>query len=94
MSWAVGLLLLWVFACSACLSEWEDWSFSTGVYFFFISIRCAPRCLSRTHECPTHVCSTVGLGDTVPEHKEYMLFNFILILIGLALLSMCFDMVR
>jgi hypothetical protein len=39
-------------------------------------------------------CSTVGLGDVVPTNQDMMFINFILILIGLALLSMCFDMVQ
>uniref|UniRef100_A0A158R4T3 Ion channel n=1 Tax=Syphacia muris TaxID=451379 RepID=A0A158R4T3_9BILA len=38
--------------------------------------------------------STVGLGDVVPSNKNMMLANFILILFGLALLSMCFDVIQ
>ncbi|KAH7730525.1 Twik (KCNK-like) family of potassium channelsalpha subunit 12 [Aphelenchoides avenae] len=38
--------------------------------------------------------STVGLGDIVPEKPDMMLVNFVLILIGLALLSMCVDLVQ
>ncbi|VDM29275.1 unnamed protein product, partial [Toxocara canis] len=38
--------------------------------------------------------STVGLGDIVPGNKDMMLVNFVLILIGLALLSMCINLIQ
>ncbi|KAL3985481.1 Ion channel family protein [Acanthocheilonema viteae] len=38
--------------------------------------------------------STVGLGDIVPGNKDMMLGYFLLILIGLALLSMCVDLIQ
>uniref|UniRef100_A0A9J2P7J6 Potassium channel domain-containing protein n=1 Tax=Ascaris lumbricoides TaxID=6252 RepID=A0A9J2P7J6_ASCLU len=38
--------------------------------------------------------STVGLGDIVPANKDMMLLNFVLILIGLALLSMCINLIQ
>ncbi|VDD86744.1 unnamed protein product [Enterobius vermicularis] len=38
--------------------------------------------------------STVGLGDVVPSNKDMMLANFVLILFGLALLSMCFNVIQ
>uniref|UniRef100_A0A914C008 Potassium channel domain-containing protein n=1 Tax=Acrobeloides nanus TaxID=290746 RepID=A0A914C008_9BILA len=38
--------------------------------------------------------STVGLGDIVPSKPDMMFINFILILIGLALLSMCVDLIQ
>ncbi|XGW05655.1 hypothetical protein V3C99_016200 [Haemonchus contortus] len=38
--------------------------------------------------------STVGLGDIVFMNPDMMIFNFLLILIGLALLSMCFNLIQ
>ncbi|CAJ0567057.1 unnamed protein product, partial [Mesorhabditis spiculigera] len=38
--------------------------------------------------------STVGLGDIYPSKPDMMIFNFILILVGLALLSMCFNLIQ
>ncbi|KAE9551541.1 hypothetical protein FO519_005255 [Halicephalobus sp. NKZ332] len=38
--------------------------------------------------------STVGLGDIVPSKPDMMLVNFVLILIGLALLSMCINLIQ
>ncbi|VDL81073.1 unnamed protein product [Nippostrongylus brasiliensis] len=38
--------------------------------------------------------STVGLGDIVFTNPDMMIFNFLLILIGLALLSMCFNLIQ
>uniref|UniRef100_A0A7E4W7P4 Ion_trans_2 domain-containing protein n=1 Tax=Panagrellus redivivus TaxID=6233 RepID=A0A7E4W7P4_PANRE len=38
--------------------------------------------------------STVGLGDIVPSKPDMMLVNFVLILVGLALLSMCISLVQ
>jgi hypothetical protein len=38
--------------------------------------------------------STVGLGDIVPTKPDMMLINFVLILIGLALLSMCVTLIQ
>ncbi|CAG9539959.1 unnamed protein product [Cercopithifilaria johnstoni] len=38
--------------------------------------------------------STVGLGDIVPGNKDMMLGYFLLILIGLALLSMCVNLIQ
>uniref|UniRef100_A0A1I7VXB5 Potassium channel domain-containing protein n=1 Tax=Loa loa TaxID=7209 RepID=A0A1I7VXB5_LOALO len=38
--------------------------------------------------------STVGLGDIVPGNKDMMLGYFLLILIGLALLSMCINLIQ
>ncbi|MCP9264755.1 BMA-TWK-12 [Dirofilaria immitis] len=38
--------------------------------------------------------STVGLGDIVPGNKDMMLGYFLLILVGLALLSMCINLIQ
>ncbi|KAL3120686.1 hypothetical protein niasHT_007978 [Heterodera trifolii] len=38
--------------------------------------------------------STVGLGDLVPTNPDMMIVNFFMILIGLALLSMCIDLIQ
>jgi hypothetical protein len=38
--------------------------------------------------------STVGLGDIVPAKRDMMIVNFGLILIGLALLSMCITLIQ
>ncbi|KAI1716065.1 ion channel domain-containing protein [Ditylenchus destructor] len=38
--------------------------------------------------------STVGLGDVVPTNPDMMFINFLLILIGLALLSMCVNVIH
>uniref|UniRef100_A0A1I7XHY0 Ion channel n=1 Tax=Heterorhabditis bacteriophora TaxID=37862 RepID=A0A1I7XHY0_HETBA len=38
--------------------------------------------------------STVGLGDIVFSNPNMMIINFVLILIGLALLSMCFNLIQ
>uniref|UniRef100_A0AC34FMY1 Potassium channel domain-containing protein n=1 Tax=Panagrolaimus sp. ES5 TaxID=591445 RepID=A0AC34FMY1_9BILA len=38
--------------------------------------------------------STVGLGDIVPSKPDMMLINFVLILVGLALLSMCVTLIQ
>ncbi|KAF1749918.1 hypothetical protein GCK72_016463 [Caenorhabditis remanei] len=37
--------------------------------------------------------TTVGLGDMLFRTPEMMVFNFLLILVGLALLSMCFELI-
>ncbi|CAK5068616.1 unnamed protein product [Meloidogyne enterolobii] len=38
--------------------------------------------------------STVGLGDLVPTKPDLMIINFFMILIGLALLSMCVNLIQ
>ena len=38
--------------------------------------------------------STIGLGDVVPTKPELMLANFVLLLIGLALISMSFSVIQ
>ncbi|KAI6189689.1 TWiK family of potassium channels protein 12 [Aphelenchoides bicaudatus] len=38
--------------------------------------------------------STVGLGDIIPAKRDMMIVNFVLILIGLALLSMCINLIQ
>uniref|UniRef100_A0A8R1UC70 Potassium channel domain-containing protein n=1 Tax=Pristionchus pacificus TaxID=54126 RepID=A0A8R1UC70_PRIPA len=38
--------------------------------------------------------STVGLGDIIPTNNEMLVVNFILILIGLAMLSMCLNLLQ
>lgn len=38
--------------------------------------------------------STIGLGDVIPEHQMYMLSAFALILVGLALVSMCISVMQ
>uniref|UniRef100_A0A915D069 Potassium channel domain-containing protein n=1 Tax=Ditylenchus dipsaci TaxID=166011 RepID=A0A915D069_9BILA len=38
--------------------------------------------------------STVGLGDIIPTKPDMMLVNFMLILVGLALLSMCINLIQ
>ncbi|GMR56506.1 hypothetical protein PMAYCL1PPCAC_26701, partial [Pristionchus mayeri] len=38
--------------------------------------------------------STVGLGDIIPTNNEMLVVNFILILIGLAMLSMCLNLLE
>ncbi|GMT08967.1 hypothetical protein PFISCL1PPCAC_264, partial [Pristionchus fissidentatus] len=38
--------------------------------------------------------STVGLGDIIPTNNEMLVVNFLLILIGLAMLSMCLNLLQ
>ncbi|KAI6220639.1 TWiK family of potassium channels protein 12 [Aphelenchoides fujianensis] len=89
---ALTILIIWIVFSSALFCLWEhEWTFGMSIYFYFVSI------------------STVGLGDIVPRAfnmasldleasfhsvRLQMLVNFILILIGLALLSMSINLIQ
>ncbi|CAG0920066.1 unnamed protein product [Notodromas monacha] len=38
--------------------------------------------------------STIGFGDIVPEHEKFMMASFVYLLFGLALTSMCINVVQ
>ena len=48
-------------------------------------------CFQKRAKC---TFSTVGLGDTVPSNPDMMLANFLLIIVGLSLLSMCINLIQ
>ncbi|VDN25250.1 unnamed protein product [Gongylonema pulchrum] len=83
------MLILWIGLSAAlfCLYE-QEWGYLTSVYFFFVSISMSCNKITSAN------CSTVGLGDIVPGNKDMMLGYFLLILIGLALLSMCINLIQ
>lgn len=95
--WYFPLLLVlgWIALCGCLFSLWEPgWGFATSTYFVFISlstiglgdvVRSAPRpsSLPLAVPCPQ-----------VPTKPDLMLANFILLLIGLGLISMSFSVMQ
>uniref|UniRef100_A0A7E4UUM8 Ion_trans_2 domain-containing protein n=1 Tax=Panagrellus redivivus TaxID=6233 RepID=A0A7E4UUM8_PANRE len=66
----------WILASAGVFCLWEDWTYSTSVYFFFIST------------------STIGFGDVTPDHPEYMIATFGVVIVGLSLVSVCINVVQ
>ncbi|KAE9414802.1 hypothetical protein Angca_006953, partial [Angiostrongylus cantonensis] len=73
---ALFATVAWIMLSAAVFCIWEDWTYFTSVYFFFIS------------------CSTIGLGDVTPDHPEYMIATFGVVVVGLSLVSVCIDVVK
>ncbi|XP_074598656.1 potassium channel subfamily K member 18-like isoform X2 [Brevipalpus obovatus] len=74
------ILIAYVSIGGILFSGWESWEVHDGIYFCFITL------------------STIGLGDMVPGEKSLESKNMILcalyILIGLALIAMCFNLMQ
>ncbi|KAI1715735.1 ion channel domain-containing protein [Ditylenchus destructor] len=66
----------WMGLSAAVFCLWEEWSYFTSLYFFFISM------------------STIGFGDVTPKHPEYMVASFIVVVVGLSLVSVCINVVQ
>lgn len=74
---AIGIVVGWIFICSAITLTWErEWDYLIAFYFFFISL------------------STIGFGDVMPSDPRYLLIMFGNIVIGLALVSMCINLIQ
>uniref|UniRef100_A0A914XJW4 Potassium channel domain-containing protein n=1 Tax=Plectus sambesii TaxID=2011161 RepID=A0A914XJW4_9BILA len=73
---AVIFTIAWLFLCAGIFCLWEDWTYWTSFYFFFISL------------------STIGFGDVSPAHPEYMFMTFGVVLVGLAMVSVCINVVQ
>ncbi|CAK5096096.1 unnamed protein product [Meloidogyne enterolobii] len=66
----------WIFLAAAIFCLWEEWSYFTSIYFFFISM------------------STIGFGDITPQHPQYMIMSFFVVIVGLSLVSVCINVVQ
>ncbi|KAL3100827.1 hypothetical protein niasHT_025739 [Heterodera trifolii] len=73
---ALTVTTAWIALSAAVFCLWEEWSYFTSVYFFFISI------------------STIGFGDVTPEHPQYMIMTFFVVVVGLSLVSVCINVVQ
>ncbi|VDK87205.1 unnamed protein product [Litomosoides sigmodontis] len=78
----VGVLLGYITVGAVLLALWEQWDFFSGFYFSFITVTTVSRALRK-----------VGFGDIVPAKREYFLFDLFYIVVGLALTTMCIDLV-
>ncbi|KAI6214162.1 hypothetical protein M3Y94_00235900 [Aphelenchoides besseyi] len=73
---ALSVTLIWIFACAGLFCLWEDWSYTTSVYFMFISM------------------STIGLGDVNVKRRDFMVLCFLIVIIGLSLVSMTIAVIQ
>ncbi|KAL3105408.1 hypothetical protein niasHT_025772 [Heterodera trifolii] len=73
---ALTVTTAWIALSAAVFCLWEEWSYFTSVYFFFISM------------------STIGFGDVTPEHPQYMIMTFFVVVVGLSLVSVCISVVQ
>uniref|UniRef100_A0A1I7X1T8 Ion_trans_2 domain-containing protein n=1 Tax=Heterorhabditis bacteriophora TaxID=37862 RepID=A0A1I7X1T8_HETBA len=62
----------WILLSAAVFCIWEDWSYFTSIYFFFISC----------------------LGDVTPDHPQYMIATFGVVMVGLSLVTVCIDVIK
>lgn len=80
ISLCLFILIAYVSIGGMLFSNWESWTVYDGIYFCFITL------------------STIGFGDMVPGEKSLKSKNMILcalyILIGLALIAMCFNLMQ
>ncbi|VDM68870.1 unnamed protein product [Strongylus vulgaris] len=80
---AIFATIAWILLAAAVFCIWEDWTYFTSIYFFFIS--------SSTIGEAT---PTESLGDITPAHPEYMMGTFGVVIVGLSMVSVCIDVVR
>ncbi|KAI6200449.1 Potassium channel subfamily K member 18 [Aphelenchoides besseyi] len=73
---ALSVTLIWIFSCAGLFCLWEDWSYTTSVYFMFISM------------------STIGLGDVNVKRRDFMVLCFLIVIIGLSLVSMTIAVIQ
>lgn len=80
ISLCLFILIAYVSIGGILFSGWESWEVHDGIYFCFITL------------------STIGFGDLVPGEKSLKSENMILcalyILMGLALIAMCFNLMQ
>merc|ERR1712020_427868 len=79
--WVVAIYLL---IGTILFAEWEDWNYLDSVYFCVISL------------------TKIGLGDLVPGthghdstmHEVKLVVNFVYILLGMAMVAMCYYLLK
>lgn len=79
--WAVAIYLL---IGTAIFAEWENWNYLDSLYFCVVSL------------------SKIGFGDLVPGtadqgstmHHLKLVFNFVYILLGMAIVAMCYYLLK
>lgn len=92
----------WIAFAAAVFCLWEEWSYFTSVYFFFISMRLLlslsydldQSSLGPTPSPPLTSYSTIGFGDVTPAHPQYMIMTFFVVIVGLSLVSVCINVVQ
>ena len=80
ISLCLFLLISYISLGGMIFAEWEDWKLYDGIYFCFITL------------------TTIGFGDLVPGenslNSKRMIFCSFYILMGLALIAMCFKLMQ
>lgn len=90
---ALIVLVGWILGCGFLISFLQKWSVVDSAYFVFISLTTIGLFPAISGYLLIPVISKTGLGDTTIEHKDVCLY-FLLILIGLAIVSMCINILQ
>uniref|UniRef100_A0A915PBA0 Potassium channel domain-containing protein n=1 Tax=Setaria digitata TaxID=48799 RepID=A0A915PBA0_9BILA len=97
----VGMLLGYIAVGAILLASWEHWDFFSGFYFSFITVTTVSlSCINSQISQKLVILARrgkdvekVGFGDIVPVKHEYFLFDLFYIVVGLAITTMCIDLV-
>lgn len=103
ISVAIIMLLTYMFFGASIHCMWENWSFFDAFYFVFISISTIGELMEILWDLihfstsPTLIfffSSPTGFGDLIPSTGWYMVISIIYLVFGLALTSMCINVVQ
>lgn len=99
ISVAIVMLVAYMIFGAGIYCTWEsEWTFFESFYFVFISISTIGEC-NRPHIDDSIFIRprfdlNLGFGDFVPAHPIYMMASIIYLIFGLALTSMCINVVQ
>ncbi|OZC11710.1 Ion channel [Onchocerca flexuosa] len=104
----VGILLGYIAIGAVLFASWEHWDFFSGFYFSFITMttQAEEKVIEATRDDKSNPLFElgdinlvepdllqVGFGDIVPIRQEYFLLDLLYIVVGLAITTMCIDLV-
>uniref|UniRef100_A0A0R3S6H0 Ion_trans_2 domain-containing protein n=1 Tax=Elaeophora elaphi TaxID=1147741 RepID=A0A0R3S6H0_9BILA len=80
---AIGITFSWIFLCAGLFKIWErDWTYAESCYFMFI------------RQIHLRSLSTIGLGDLSVRRRDLMTMCFVFVIFGLAMVSMCINVIQ
>lgn len=98
ISVAIIMLLTYMFFGASIHCMWENWSFFDAFYFVFISISTIGELMENStqfiFQFEGFFFLPTGFGDLIPSTGWHMVISIIYLVFGLALTSMCINVVQ